>query len=78
MTSPLFGKTNTAVAMAFGMAVQSTPGTLPTGALAMLADELAKRGLLADLLAELGQARAGAVTLQVTVDRTRMRRARAG
>lgn len=74
-TNPLSAQSNSAVAMAFGMCVQSTPGTLPEGAFAAIADELKRRGLLADLLDHLGE-RSAAVMLAVTVDRTRGRRAR--
>lgn len=62
--------------MAFGMCIQSTPGTTPPGALAALADELHARGLMPALLAELGLERMRSLTLQITVDRTRARRAR--
>ena len=60
--------------MAFGMCVQSTPGSLPPGAFSAIADELKRRGLLTDLLDHLGTERAATVMLAVTVDRTRGRR----
>lgn len=63
------------LAMAFGMAVQSRPGTTPPGALAAIADELARRSLLARLLAALGTDRSRVVGLAIAVDRTRARRA---
>lgn len=69
----LFGKSNSALAMAFGMCVQSTPGTVPVGTYAMLADELSRRGLLTELMTELGTDRARAVTLLIVVDRSRRR-----
>ena len=65
---------NTALGMAFGMCVQSLPGTTPPGAFAACADELSRRGLMADLLAGLGLERSRTVSLQIAVDRTRARR----
>lgn len=68
-------RSNSAIAMAFGMAVQSKPGTVVHGALAIIADEMRRRGIYDDLMRELGTERARAVSLQIAVDRTRLRTA---
>lgn len=73
-TARLRALSDTALGMAFGMCVQSRPGTTPPGALAVIADELTRRGQLAALLAAFDTQRAGAVRLMISVDRTRVRR----
>ena len=66
---------NSAVAMAFGMCIQSELGTAPVGALSALADDLTRRGLLPELIEHLGPKTGHAVVIRINVDRVRARRA---
>lgn len=61
--------------MGFGMAVQSKASAVPVGALSALADELARRGLLTELLGHLADDNRAALTVRITVDRSRRRNA---
>ena len=76
MATSLGTLSNSAVAMAFGMCIQSKQGTTPPGALAALADELTRRGLLPELLSHFAGDRPAAITLMISVDRVRARRSR--
>lgn len=59
--------------MAFGMCIAAKPGVNAHGTLAVLADELNRRGLLTELLSHFTHERRGIITLAITVDRTRAR-----
>lgn len=75
MAIDLRALSNTELGMAFGMCIQSTPGTTPTGALALIADELKRRGSFGDCMLGLGVERARAVSMLINVDRVRARKA---
>lgn len=78
ISAELRGKSNSQLAFALGMAVNAAVNKTPTGAIAALAGELANRGLLDDTLSILSDAQRQTLTLRISVDRAKTRRANAG